>query len=144
MCHNPNLQIDLSLDILEHYCNLNDLTILRLSNTSLSLTKTLTYEMYCYSQTGNVRKKKLIRGIISATDQFSDRFFDSLHTGDLKSDVKGLRTAVKFMHPSSVKQLIQSKRHHKRWFSGSESYAVCRTTSMMYNSPHPLKQPAMY
>ena len=60
MCHNPNLQIDLSLDILEHYCNLNDLTILRLSNTSLSLTKTLTYEMYCYSQTGNVRKKLIL------------------------------------------------------------------------------------
>ena len=60
MCHNPNLQIDLSLDILEHYCNLNDLTILRLSNNSLSLTKTLTYEMYCYSQTGNVRKKHIL------------------------------------------------------------------------------------
>ena len=52
---------------------------------------------------GSPALSSLRSAIISATDQFSDRFFDSLHTGDLKSDVKGLRTAVKFMHPSSVK-----------------------------------------
>ena len=43
------------------------------------------------------------------------------------------------------KDQVASGKSVKAWCAdnGYSTYA-CRTTSMMYNSPHPLKQPAMY